>query len=156
LANARRYIAEWQAYWTGYVPELMASGKVPDAAPWGNYPTLASSVTSKAAEVYNVMAHSFSPGTFQGILCLSSEKMVEANQGADFGEQLSALANSWKNRFGGQDQAFFYTIPSKTLAPKITQPKAIDGLHTDVEINSWSDSAELSSFMDQVVEKTYR
>ena len=32
-----------------------------------------------------------------------------------------------------------YTIPSKTLVPKITRPNAIKGESKSIEINEWSD-----------------
>ena len=64
--------------------------------------------------------------------------MVEADQGAHFGEQMAALANCWKEKFACRRPAvFFYTIPSSTLAPKITKPKAIKGRSIAMEINSW-------------------
>ncbi|NIP93346.1 MAG: hypothetical protein GWO24_07780, partial [Akkermansiaceae bacterium] len=73
--------------------------RVPDAVPWGSYPTLAASVTSKASQVYNVMVHSFTPAAFKGLIFLCSDQMVEADGGANFGPELSALANSWKEKF---------------------------------------------------------
>ena len=53
--------------------------------------------------------------------------MFEKDQGANYGPELSALANCWKDEFGGEDPHFFYTIPAKALAPKITQPEADQG-----------------------------
>jgi len=146
-ANARRYIEAWKKHWGEYVPQMMTTKRVPDGVPWGSYPTLAASVTSKASEVYNVMVHSFTPGTFKGIVFLCSEKMVEQDQGANYGSELSALANSWMERFGGEDPQFIYTIPAKALAAKITKPTQIKGGSTPIEINDWQ-AAEL---IDQVV-----
>ena len=96
-------------------------------------------MTSKASEVYNVRVHSFTPGAFKGILFLSCEKMVEEDGGANFGSELSAHANSWKERFSGEDPRFIYTIPGRELAPRITAPKTIRGKSTGVEIGDWSE-----------------
>ena len=76
--------------------------------------------------------------------------MVAKDQGAQFGEQMSALANGWKQRFGGEDSPFFYTIPNKSLAPKVTHPESIQGRAKGVEITSWSDSATLEKLLGQV------
>ena len=142
-ANARRYVAEWKKYWGEYVPQLMATKRVPDAVPWGGYPTLNASVTSKASEVYNVMVHSFTPGAFKGIIFLASEKMIEEDGGVNYGAEMTALANSWKKRFGGKDPHFLYTIPSKHLAPKVTKPEGIKGNSSAMEIGDWSEIAKL-------------
>jgi hypothetical protein len=63
--------------------------------------------------------------------------MVEHDQGAFFGEQLSALANSWKARFGKKSLPFLYTLPNKALAPKIAKPKAIEGKSSPIPISDW-------------------
>ena len=60
------------------------------------------------------------PGSFKGIIFLASPEMLTKNQRVNFGEQLSVLANCWKDRFGSEDPHFFYTMPSKELAAKIT------------------------------------
>ncbi|MFT5107253.1 MAG: sialate O-acetylesterase [Pseudoalteromonas tetraodonis] len=150
-ANARRYIGEWKKYWSEYVPAMIATKAVPDDVPWGSYPTLAASVTSEASQVYNVMVQSFTPGAFKGVIFLASETMVEADQGAQFGEQLSALANSWKGKFSGEDPHFLYTLPSKILAPKITQPASITGKTTAIKIDDWS---EIDALLEAAVEIT--
>jgi hypothetical protein len=152
-ANARRYIEAWKTYWGDYVPDMIATKRVPDGVPWGSYPTLAASVTSKASEAYNVMVHSFTPGAFKGIVFLASGKMVEADQGANYGAELSALANSLKSRLGGEDPHFFHTIPDKTLAPKVTGPAAIKGRSTGIEIGNWSDAGELRKVIDALVKE---
>jgi len=137
-ANVRRYIAEWKKYWGEFVPQLMATKKLPDgASAWGTYPSFAGSITSDACQTYNVLVHSFTPASFKGVIFLSSPKMVEEDQGARFGPELSVLANCWKERFGGEDPHFFYTIPSKALAPKIARPQGIKGRSTPYEIGRW-------------------
>jgi hypothetical protein len=137
-ANVRRYIGEWKKYWGEFVPQLMAAKRLPDGAPaWGTYPSLASSITSDACQSYNVLVHSFTPASFKGVIFLTSPKMVEKDQGASYGPALAVLANCWKHRFAGADPHFFYTIPSKALAPKITPPKGIKGKSTPYEIRHW-------------------
>jgi len=144
-ANVRRYVASWKQYWGAYIPRMRATGVVPDGATWGSYPSLASSVTSKAAETYNVLVHSFTPAGLKGIVFLASPDMFTQDGGARYGEQLAVLANCWKDRFGGEDPDFVYTIPKRSLAPKITAPKSIEGKSTAVEIGDWS---EISKVMD--------
>jgi len=171
-ASVRRYIAEWKAYWGEFVPQLMAAKRLPDGAPaWGTYPTFGGSITSDACQSYNVLVHSFTPASFKGVVFLSSPRMVAGDEGANFGPELSVLASCWKARFGGGDPHFFYTIPSKVLAPKITRPKAIEGRSTPCEVHRWltakregrkvdeQDAAavkrQLTSLIDLIVKKAY-
>ena len=84
------------------------------------------------------MTHSFTPTQLKGIIFLSSEAMVAKKEGAYFGEQVSALANSWKSRFAGDSQ-FIYTVPNKSLAPKVSTPKGINGQSKAITIGDWSD-----------------
>ena len=74
----------------------------------------------------------------KGIIFLSGDNMVAADQGANYGPELTALANSLKKGFGNEETPFYYTIPSKALAPKLTQPKAIKGKNTGVELSDWT------------------
>jgi len=136
-ANVRRYISDWKKYWSESVPRLMATKRALDGAAWGSYPSLSGSVTTEASHAYNVMVHCFGPGSFKGIIFLCGANMCEKDQGANYGAELSVLANCWKDKFGGEDPHFFYTIPSKELAPKITQPQGIKGKSTACEINQW-------------------
>lgn len=155
-ANIRRYMAAWKKYWHDYIPQMIADKRVPDGQAWGSYPTLSgASITTQAAQSYNVMVHSFWPGSFKGIIFLSGQKMFDAGQGANFGEQLSALANSWKDRFGCPDPQFFYTIPTKTLAPEITKPAGIKGASTALEIDQWLSAEQIPGLCDAVVTKAY-
>ena len=137
-ANVRRHIADWKNLWGEYVPEMMATKRVPDGVPWGSYPTMGSSVKTKASQTYNVLTVSFTPAALKGIVFLTGPDMVAEEQGAVYGEQLAALATSWKKRFGG-DPAFFHSTPSKELAPKITAPSGISGKHTAIPVNAWDD-----------------
>jgi hypothetical protein len=136
-ANAKQYLTAWKKYWNDYIPQMITDRSVPDNVAWGSYPTLAASVTSKASEVYNVMVHSFTPTELKGILFMASPAMVEEDQGARFGEQMSALANSWKGRFEGKIPHFLYTLPNKALAPKIAKPKGIEGKSSPIPISDW-------------------
>ncbi len=151
-ANVRRYVADWQKFWGAYIPEMIATKRVPDGVPWGSYPSLAASITTTAAETYNVMVHSFTPASFKGVIFLCGPDMLEKDQGAHYGEQLAALANCWKQRFGGGDCPFFYTIPAKDLAPQITRPASINGKSTGVEIGQWP---EAETLLDAVIRDAY-
>jgi hypothetical protein len=151
-ANAMNYIAAWKQHWRQYVPRMMATKAVPDGAPWGSYPTVASSVTSEASQTYNIMVHSFTPGSFKGVIFLTSPQVFSQDEGAHFGEQLTALANGWKDRFGGEDPHFFYTVPSKALVPKLSLPQSIKGKSTAIEIDNWS---EISTALEAAVNKAY-
>jgi len=165
--NAQAYVQRWKDYWEKYIPELIATKKVPDAAAWGAYPTLASSITTKASQVYNVMTHSFTNGgAFKGIIFLTSEKMAMKNNGKDFSGEVTALANSWQKRFAGNPH-FFYTLPDLHLASSITKPEKIEGPNTGVLIKSWLTnydsktrkdlaSEEVEKIINAVIEKLYK
>jgi|APSaa5957512622_1039677.scaffolds.fasta_scaffold01457_2 hypothetical protein len=148
LENVRRYIGDWKGFWNDYIPEMIDTKAVPEGAAWGaswgSYPSPKPDIgDSKATYVYNVYVHSFTPAALKGVIFLTSESMVKEAGGANFGPEMTALAKSFKSRFGDQDAEFIYTIPSKTLAPKITTPAAIAGKSTAVEIGAWSDVAKV-------------
>jgi sialate O-acetylesterase len=167
-ANVRRYAAAWKNYWSKYVPQMMKTKRVPDGVTWGGILNLSSSVTSTASEVYNVMTHSFTPASFKGIIFLSSQRMFETDQGANYGAEISALANCWKAKFGGEDTQFFYTIPSEALAPKITKPTQIKGKSASYELGRWLTAQrgdkegaaaigkQLTGLLDAIVNKAYK
>lgn len=100
-------------------------------------------MNTSASACYNVMGASFMPGSFKGVLFLTSPSMMDADHDALFGEQMSVLANSWKAKFACEDPVFIYTIPSKSLAPKITAPTGIKGKARAVEINAWDSAADV-------------
>ena len=150
-ANARRYVADWKKFWAEYVPEMISSKRVPDGAAWGKYPTLASAVTTTGSHTWNVLAESFTPGAFKGVLFLSNPDMVAEDKGVLFGEQMSALANCMKKRFGSGDTPFYYTIPAKSLAPEITKPSRIKGRAEALEITDWQDAAAISNWIGEVI-----
>ena len=142
LANVRRYIAEWKQYWGEYIPAMMKTRAVPDGSSWGHFPSPEPQVgDSTATRTYNIYVHCFTPAALSGIVFLSSESMVAADQGANFGPEISALANCFKTRFApgqdGENIPFIYTVPSKTLAPKLTHPQGIKGRSIAVEISDW-------------------
>ncbi len=93
--------------------------------------------------------------SFKGIIFLSSPVMFEKDQGAHYGAELSALANCWRERFGGEAPHFFYTIPSKALAPKITGSTSIKGKSTAHEIHVWSGGEQASALIDTIMTKAY-
>lgn len=60
--------------------------------------------------------------------------MYDSYQGARFGEQVAALASSWKLTFA-DDPRFFYTVPDAAMAPKLTQPRIAGA--TGIPIDGW-------------------
>jgi hypothetical protein len=148
IANVRRYIAEWKSYWNDYIPEMIEEKAVPEGAKWGaswgHYPSPKPVVgDSKAAHVQNVYVEPFSPMTMKGAIFLTGPGMVEEGDGANFGPEMAALVKSMKSKFGDKDAQFIYTVPTKSLAAKITKPKAIEGVSTAIEISDWADTASV-------------
>jgi len=94
--------------------------------------------------------------------------MFEADQGANYGTELAVLANCLKSKFGGPDPRFFYTIPTKDLAPKISSPAGIKGASTRCEISHWlaakqgddgsvaAAKTEMIQLIDRIVAETYQ
>lgn len=136
--NAERYVAAWKTYWGEYIPEMIATKAVPDGVPWGSYPGFAGSVDTDATRVYNCLIASFRRTQVKGIVFMTEQSMASKNDGADFGSELSALANGWKRLFKGEkDPHFIYSIPSKDLASKISKPDAMDGSSAAHEVSAW-------------------
>jgi hypothetical protein len=136
LENVNRYIADWRKYWGEYIPAMIATKTAPDGAKWGVFPTFQPEIgDSQATATYNVYVDCFSPAQVSGVVFLCGNAMIADQQGANFGPEMSALANCFKSRFGGDDVPFFYTIPASSLAPKITKPQSIKGTSTAIEIN---------------------
>jgi len=163
-ANARLYVADWKKYWSEYIPKMIAEKRVPDGIAWGTYPAVAASVSTEAAQSYNVLTCPFTPASVKGVIFLSGGAMFKKDQGAKFGAQFTALANGWKAKFGCPDPVFFYTIPSQALAPKITKPQGIQGRSVAVEIDGWLGAdprnkeavaaapARISALLDRIVQ----
>jgi sialate O-acetylesterase len=143
-AFTRQYIAEWKTYWGSYIPQMQASKAVPDASAWGSYPKLQTAAgDSTATHTYNVMVHSFTPMALKGVIMLTSGEMVTEDAGANFGPEMTALANGWKHLFGDKNVDFIYTQPSPALAPKISALNPIEGGSKAIEITDWADLASL-------------
>ncbi|MFM7182130.1 MAG: hypothetical protein ACKO2G_11790 [Verrucomicrobiales bacterium] len=168
--NIRRYMADWRKYWEEYIPTMMQRKAAPDGAVWGQFPALKPKIgDSQATMTYNVHVDCFSPAQVSGVVFLCGNAMIADVEGANFGPEMSALANCFKAKLGGDDVPFFYTLPGSALAPKITKPEAIKGANTAMEITEWSavkpgtkanDKAELAAasariaaLLDQVVQK---
>jgi sialate O-acetylesterase len=168
LENVRRYIADWQKYWNQYIPAMIETKAAPDGAQWGIYPKFEPEIgDSQATMTYNVYVDCFSPGQVSGIVFLSGNAAIADQQGANFGPEMSALANCFKAKMGGDDVPFFYSLPASSLAPKSTKPQSIKGASTAMEIDQWTAakpgtkpndkeepaaaSARISSLLDEVV-----
>ncbi len=141
IANVRRYIGEWKKYWGENIPAMMKTKAVPDGSSWGQLPSPKPNIgDSTATFEYNVYMHCFTPTALSGVVFLTGESMVADDQGAKFGPEMTVLAKSLKSRLSlwsdDVDIPLIYTIPNKSLAPKITQPK-IKGANTAVEIGDW-------------------
>lgn len=144
LANVKRYIADWKKHWEVYIPEMIATKAVPDGRPWGTYPSPRPFIgDSQATQIYNIYVHCFSPAAVKGVVFLTGEGMVKEGEGANFGPEMTALAKSFKSRLGDPDAEFIYTVPGKTLAPRITVTGAIQGKSLGVEIADWTDVTTL-------------
>jgi sialate O-acetylesterase len=152
-ANVRNHLRDWEIYWSETIPEMIAAKRPTDGAAWGRYPTLAADVTSEAAHSYNVMVHSFTPAEFRGILFLAGEAMMKDHRGADFGPELAALANGWKRVFGGDDVPFVYTLPTKSLVPRVSRPDGMDGRQRAIEISDWPRGETLPDLIDEFADR---
>jgi hypothetical protein len=136
-AFGRSYIAAWKKYWSEYIPTMIAEKRVPDGVAWGTYPSFGGKITTEASQSYNVLTCSFTPASVKGIIFLTGEAMFKQDQGANFSEQFTVLANSWKAKFDCPDAAFCYTVPSPALAAKVSKPGTINGRSMPLEINNW-------------------
>lgn len=155
LANVRRYIADWRNYWGENIPAMMKSKAVPDGGSWGQLPSPKPELgDSTATFEYNVYMHCFTPTAMSGIVFLTGKSMVADDQGVNFGPEMAVLADSLKSRFAlwqdDEDIPLIYTVPSKTLAPKITRPKGINGKSSAVEFDDWAD---VSGVIDRTISR---
>ncbi|MFN5834101.1 MAG: hypothetical protein ACK459_10235 [Akkermansiaceae bacterium] len=174
-ADVRRYLADWKKYWSDYIPKLIAEKRVPDGIAWGTYPTFGRVISTTAGQSYNVLTCPFWPGSYKGIVFLTGEGMFTKDQGANFGEQFTVLANSWKEKFAcpkldgfsSLEPHLYYTIPNKTMAPKLTAPAGIKPANTVLEIDGWlsakpgdkeaeaSAKARISAVIEKIVQSAY-
>lgn len=165
--NAERFIDAWKQYWAEYIPEMIATKRVPDGAAWGKYPTFASTVETDATQVYNCMIASFRRTQLKGIVFMTEKSMVEKSEGSDFAGEMTALANGWKQIFASEkDPMFIHTIPAKDLAAKIAKPDGIKGGSAAFEIDAWpqqdnkgaypaGSQEAIKGLVDFIIEKAY-
>lgn len=149
-ANVRRYIGAWKSYWSDFIPQMIATRGVPNGEVWGTFPQIDSELKSKACQTHNVLAYSFVPASFKGIIFLTGSEMVKADQGENFASEFTALANGYIEDFGGKAK-FIYTLPSKELAPKITAPTKIKGSSVAVPISGWQEAGVTQELFDQLL-----
>jgi len=150
--NAERHIADWKRYWSEYIPQMIATKAVPDDAAWGSFPSFGNTVSTDATQVFNVLVASFRNTRVKGIVFMTEPGMFATDDGANFGPEMSALANGWKRHFNNEtDPHFIHTIPAKSLAPKITRPAAIEGSATAVEITAWPEPGRHGQFTPEAV-----
>jgi hypothetical protein len=170
---AEKHIAEWKTFWETVPQAILSAKKLKEGEASIALPRLGvrASSLSPATQSYNMLITSFSPGRFKGVICLTPRSFFAEDAGANFGSEFSVMANCWKRSFGGADPQFFYTIPSRSLAPKISRPQEIKGKSTVYEIDHWlkaerkgrnADAEELAvvnqqllDFIDLVVTTAY-
>ena len=97
-ANVQRYLNEWKKYWSEYIPALMKTKAVPDGRV-GHLPESGRPGQDRCVSGVQRDGRFLHTGQLKGIIFMSGKTMVEADEGAHFGEQLAALANSWKEKF---------------------------------------------------------
>jgi hypothetical protein len=148
--NVKRYIDAWKSYWNEFIPQMISTRGVPNGEKWGTFPQLAGEVTSKATQTHNVCAYSFAPASFKGIIFLTGSAMVANDQGENFGPEMTALANGYIQDFGGKAK-FIYTLPEKSLAPKITAPSKINGSSVAITISDWQENGPSDESIDQII-----
>jgi sialate O-acetylesterase len=150
--NADRYVADWKNFWSDYIPQMIATKAVPDDKPWGSFPNFGNAVTTDATQAFNVLVASFRNTQVKGIVFFTEPSMFASDEGANFASEMSALANGFKRHFNNtSDPHFLYTIPAKSLAPKVANPTAIDGSATAIEITAWPESARRGEFTPEAV-----
>jgi hypothetical protein len=134
VTRTEQYVKNWQEYWKKVTDPSFESGGMPDLP--GPTPS-----DTPATRIYNQSICAFSPGNFKAILCMTGKGFVAEDEGAAFGEQFPVMANSWKGAFSrGKeviDSYFVYAMPSKKLAPKVTEPKGIKGGSAAFEVDEW-------------------
>lgn len=138
-ANVSNYVADWKRYWSDYIPKIIKTKKLAMDAEWGDsFPSLKAEITTTASTTFYVSTLCYTPASLKGIIFLGYPELFGESGGANFGPEMTALANGWKARFGSPDPHFFYTVPSKALVPEYTIPKGIHGKNTAVEITQWN------------------
>ena len=137
--KVRAYMATWKSYWEKDIASMISTQAVPEGwGAWGEMPGMRAGGSSTATGGYNIMTHSFTPTTLRGVVFLAGPKAAETAEGTNFGAEMSALANSWKQGFSvekGDDVPFFYTMPA---GAKVTKPTKIMGKAEVLEGGNWS------------------
>ena len=140
----RDYMASWKAYWEKDIASMIATRAVPEGwGAWGEMPRMGAGGSSTACMSYNIMTHSFLPTSLRGVVFLAGPASAEAAEGANFGAEMSALANSWKQGFAvnkGDDVPFFHTMPA---GAKVTKPTKIKGKAVALKGGDWSPIEQL-------------
>lgn len=150
LENVRRYIEDWKSFWGDYIPKMMEAKAVPEGAEWGEswgqYPSPKPVIgDSKATYVYNIYLAPFAPTAIKGAVFLTGESMMGDSNGANFGAEMTALANCFHKELGDADAPLIFTAPSKKLVSGITPTKGINGKHQVIEIEDWKDVSKVIS-----------
>ena len=168
--NVEAFISNWKTFWKTVPPRVLTAKRFDEGRASIALPRIggATGEGSKATLSYNMLISAFNPANFKGVICLTPQSFFAEDGGASFGSEFSVMANCWKESFGGEDPHFFYTIPSKKLAPKITRPKGIRGKSGACEIGHWltakrgdeEDMAvvnkQLLRLVDQVANEVYK
>jgi hypothetical protein len=159
VKNIHRYISDWKGFWADYMPSMVANKALPEGAKWGaswgSYPNPKSEAAgdSSATHAYNISVHPFSPMAVSAAVFLTTDSVVVNDQGENFGPEMSALGNSFKGRFGGEDFPFIYGVPSQELAPKLSAAKSIKGQSQAVKMADWNDTKGLIEAIVSAVTK---
>ena len=149
--NVETFISDWKTFWKTVPPNVLAAKRFDDGQSSMELPRFAGAGSggSPATQTYNMLISSFNPGNFKGVICLTPQSFFVEDEGANFGSEFSVMANCWKDSFAGEDPHFFYTIPNRELAPKISQPKQIKGKSTAYEIGHWLTAKRKGSNVDE-------
>ena len=156
-ANVRRYVSDWKAYWSDYVPDMITTKAVPDNAAWGVYPTVTSADNaSDATQNYNVMVHSFTPAALRGVVFVTSPTMFTGDERARFAEQARVLAQAWRQRLGG-DPAFVMTVPDREIKDQLNRPPSKQSLLPLVAMPSAEGAgrASVEALIDYLIDVAY-
>lgn len=135
---SEQYIGLWRDYWNKVKSDpYFESGDMPEFP--GKFEP-----ESEATQIFNQSICAFSPGNFKAILFLTSEELVGGQQGAALAEQITAMANSWKDAFArGKeviDPHFLYTLPPGESASGPAKASGIQGKSNALKMSDWPDT----------------
>ena len=132
-------IKGWQDYWMRYLTDPTFS----KSRESGGVPRLrgAARVNTPATTRYNLVVAPYGPANFKGVICFTPKSFMGDNEGASFGNEFQVMVNCWKDTFAyGKrvlDPHFVYTVPTRSLAQRLTVPSGIKGMSTAVEMAQW-------------------